>query len=67
MKMHPQYIVNEQGDRTGVVLTIDEFQCLIEGLEDSLDAKDLDEAVGSESQCVEYEEVREQLRAKGRL
>lgn len=67
MVVHPQYIVNGTGDRTGVVLSVEEFQRLIEALEDRLDADDLDQAVGSSPEMVGYDEVRRQLREQGKL
>jgi hypothetical protein len=30
MNLHPQYIIDENGDKTSVVLSIDEFNTLIE-------------------------------------
>jgi hypothetical protein len=32
--LHPQYITNEAGEKTAVILPIDEFQELLEDIED---------------------------------
>jgi PHD/YefM family antitoxin component YafN of YafNO toxin-antitoxin module len=32
--LHPQYITNEQGEKTAIILPISEFQQLLEDLED---------------------------------
>ncbi len=67
MKLNPEYVVNKQGKQTGVLLSLAEYRWILEALEDQLDAADLDEAVGDETEFVGYDEVREQLRAEGKL
>ena len=67
MKLKPQYVVNEQGEQTGVLLSVEEYRRLLEALDDQLDAAALDEAVEDETESVDYEEVRDQLRAQGKL
>jgi len=67
MKLQPQYVVDNQGNRQGVLLSIQEYQRLLEALEDQLDATNLDEAAGSEHDFVPYERVRENLRHEGKL
>jgi PHD/YefM family antitoxin component YafN of YafNO toxin-antitoxin module len=67
MKLHPQYVVDEHGQQTGVLLPLAEYRRLLEALEDQLDAADLDEAVADETEFAGYDEVRDQLRAEGKL
>lgn len=67
MKLHPQYIVDDLGKRKGVLLGVEEYQRLLEVLEDQLDAADLDQAVAQELQFAPYEQVRADLTAKGLL
>jgi hypothetical protein len=49
----PQYIVDSEGTKTGVVLTIDSYQELLEELED---LKSLNERLNEET--VSHEEVK---------
>ena len=67
MKLHPQYVTDPNGDRTSVILPLDEFRRIVEALEDQLDASDLDSAVGEEKDFAPYEQVRQDLRAEGKL
>ncbi len=62
-----QYITNEKGGKTGVILDIKEYhrlQEMIEGMEDSLDLK---QAVQEAEGFVEYARVRKRLTSKGKL
>lgn len=67
MKLHPQYVVNGRGERTAVIVPVDEYRSIIEALEDQLDAADLDEAVAGETEVVPYEQARDGLRDQGKL
>ena len=67
MKLTPEYIVDERGEKKAVVLPIGEYERLLEAAEDHLDAQDLDEAVETETDFVPYDQVREQLRREGKL
>ena len=67
MKLHPQYVTDDSGERTGVILPLEEFHRMVEALEDQLDAADLDDAVAKEKDFVPYDRVREDLRAEGKL
>ena len=61
MKLNAQYIVNERGERTAVLLPLDEYRRILEAIEDQLDAADLDEAVAAETDFIPYEQARKQL------
>lgn len=67
MKLQPQYVVDNQGNRLGVLLRLEEYQRLVGALEDQLDAADLEEAVRAHDDFVPYDEVREGLRREGKL
>jgi PHD/YefM family antitoxin component YafN of YafNO toxin-antitoxin module len=45
--MEARYIVDEKGKRTGVILPIEEYERLIEELEELEDARAFDEAVAA--------------------
>lgn len=60
--LHPQYIVDPQGQRTSVLLPIEEYETLLEDLNDlAAVAERRDEAV------VEHAEVVARLKADGLL
>jgi len=67
LRPQPQYVVDDRGERRGVLLTLEEYQRLLDALEDRLDAADLDEAVLAGEGFVPYDEVREGLRREGKL
>ena len=62
-----QYLVDEKGRRTGVVLSIKEYEDLIEAAEQRDDIAHLDEARKVEGEPITLEELEVQLRAKGIL
>lgn len=62
-----KYLIDEQGRKTAVVLDIQEYQRLLEHLEELEDALDLDEAVRTAQSFRDYREVRRELRREGRL
>ncbi|MGL5872094.1 MAG: hypothetical protein ACRC2R_06955 [Xenococcaceae cyanobacterium] len=60
--LHPQYITNEAGEKTAVILSISEFQELLEDIEDlAIAAERLDESTNS------HQEVVAQLKKDGLL
>lgn len=67
MKLHPKYVVDEQGSRKEVILSSEEFSRLMEIVEDQLDAVDLDQAIKTDHDAIPYQQVRDELRAEGRL
>ncbi|MHA1208604.1 MAG: hypothetical protein ACTSSA_00355 [Candidatus Freyarchaeota archaeon] len=61
-KYHAQYIVDEEGRRTAVILPIEEYEQLLEDLHDlAVIAERRDEAT------VSFEEVKERLKKDGIL
>jgi len=67
MKLSPRFVVDEHGQRTAVLLPVEEYDQLLEALEDRLDAADLEDAVREEPEFVPYERTRDQLRSEGKL
>jgi hypothetical protein len=61
MKLNPQFVVNEQGKQTSVILPVEEYHQLLDVLEDRLDAVGLAEAAADEAEFTPYDQVRDQL------
>lgn len=63
--MEVRYVVDENGERVGVILTIEEYERMVETLEDLEDARAADEvraAVASgEDEFIPWEEVWEKI------
>jgi len=62
-----QYLVDEKGRRTGVVLSLKEYEDLVEAAEQLDDIRYLEEAKAEEGEPVPWEQVKEELRAEGKL
>ena len=62
-----QYLVDEKGRRTGVVLSIKEYEALLEAAEDLEDIRAADEARAEGGEPIPLEEVVARLRAQGKL
>ena len=66
--MEARYIVDEDGKRTGVILPIEEYERMIEALEDLEDARAADEVrvavARGDDEFISYEQAREDI-AKG--
>jgi len=45
MQVKPQYVVDEHGQRTSVLLSLDEFNELMQLAEDASDSREMDEAI----------------------
>ena len=53
-KLHAQYITNEQGERVSVVIPIEEYEALLEDIEDlAVIAERRDEETSSHAQVIE--------------
>ncbi len=63
--MQAHYIVDENGKRTGVILPVEEYERLIEALEDLEDARASDEARAAvardDDEFIPYEQTREDI------
>lgn len=61
LSVKPKYLVDEQGKRTAVVLSMRDYRKLLQRLEELEDALDLDEAVEAAKGFREYNEIRTEL------
>ena len=67
MQLHPQFVTDETGQRTGVIIPVSEYERLLEALADQLDARELDEAARDETEFQSYSDVQTELRNEGKL
>ena len=61
MKLHPKYIIDSDSNKTSVILTLKEFNYLIEKIEDLEDVILYDEAKKRKQVFREAEEVFEEI------
>jgi PHD/YefM family antitoxin component YafN of YafNO toxin-antitoxin module len=63
--MEARYIVDENGKRTDVILPVEEYERLVEALEDLEDARAADDArtavARGEDEFIPYEQAREDI------
>ena len=62
MKEPTRFITNEKGERTAVIIDIEEYEKLLEELEDLDDIRAFDEATASGETPVPLEEALERIR-----
>ncbi len=62
-----QYLVDEKGRRTGVVLSLKEYEDLVEAAEQLDDIRYLEAAKAEEGEPIPWEQVKAELRAEGKL
>ncbi len=62
-----QYVVDESGGRSAVLLALDEYERLLDYLEELEDALELSRAVSEDHDLRPYDEVRDELRRDGVL
>lgn len=62
IKLNPQYLTDDAGNRRAVVLDLGEFRELIELLEDYVDLEELEEAMAQETSFRPLEEVLADLK-----
>ena len=67
MSINPRYIINSDGNQTDVVLTVQEFDELIEGYEDSEDIAAYEKAKALGSKTISWEQAKAELRALGKI
>jgi predicted DNA-binding protein len=69
--MNPRYITNAEGKQTDVVLTMKEFNELVEAYEDLEDIKSCEEAkrriAKGEDEIISFEQMKAELKALGKL
>lgn len=61
LKINPQFLVDDKGEKTAALLTITEFQLLMQRLEDLEDISDMDTAVETETEFRNYQDIRVEI------
>jgi PHD/YefM family antitoxin component YafN of YafNO toxin-antitoxin module len=61
MKEPTQFITNEKGERTAVIISIEDYEEIIERLEDLADIRAYDEAKVSGETAVPFEEALQRM------
>lgn len=59
--LHPQYLTDSDGRRSSVMLSVEEFEALIERLEDTLDVQVLREARATATEFRSWKEIEAEL------
>jgi hypothetical protein len=67
LKINPQYLVNDKGEKTNVLLSINEYQLLMQRLENLEDNLEMDAAVQTETEFRDYQDIRADLIKEGKL
>jgi hypothetical protein len=71
MSINPRYIINSEGNQTDVVLTVQEFNELVEGNEDREDIAAYEKAkrqiANGEDEVISWEQAKAELRALGKI
>ena len=61
VELHPRYVVDAQGKRHSVLLSVREYEQLLDLIEDSNDASALDKAVEESTELIDLEELEAEL------
>jgi hypothetical protein len=67
MSINPRYVFNSEGNQTDVILTVQEFNELVEGYEDSEDIAAYERAKALGSDTINWEQAKAELRALGKI
>jgi predicted DNA-binding protein len=71
MSINPKYVSNSKGKQTNVILSMKEFNELMEAYEDLEDIKSCEEAkrriASGGSEIISFEQMKEELRLLGKL
>jgi len=67
MNMSKNYIIDENGEKKYVILGISQYRKLLGKIEDLEDALDLEKAVKGAKSFRNYDEIRKELKSKGRI
>ncbi len=67
LKINPQYLVDDKDEKTAVLLTIKEFQLLMQRLEDLEDTLEMDDAVKTDTEFRDYQDIRSDLIKEGKF
>lgn len=61
LNINPQYLIDDKGQKTSVLLSIKEYQHLMQRLEDLEDMLEMDVAVQTETDFRDYQDIRADL------
>jgi PHD/YefM family antitoxin component YafN of YafNO toxin-antitoxin module len=62
---NPRYLTDEKGKRVGVILGVEEYEALIEELEDIRDAKEVQAAIRrGEEDVLPWEQAKKEIEAE---
>ncbi len=61
LNINPQYLIDDKGQKTSVLLSIKEYQHLMQCLEDLEDTLEMDAAVRTKMDFRDYRDVRADL------
>ncbi|MCC6143726.1 MAG: hypothetical protein IT368_07955 [Candidatus Hydrogenedentes bacterium] len=67
LQMTPEFVVDENGKKTGVYLSIEDFNKIMELLEDFADIIDYDEAMKEPGDAIPFEQFVRELEAEDRV
>ena len=67
LNINPQYLVNQKGEKTAAVLSMQEYRLLMQHLEDLEDILDMDTAAKSKTHFPDYREIQAELKKEGKL
>ena len=67
MLINPQYLVDNKGQKTSVLLSIKEYQHLMQRLEDLEDMLEMDAAVRTETDFRDYRDIQTDSIKEGKL
>ena len=67
LKINPKYLVNDEGEKTNVLLSINEYQLLMQRLEDLEDNLEMEAAVQTETEFRDYQDIRADLIKEGKF
>ena len=67
LNINPQYLVDDKGEKTGVLLSIKEYQMLMQRLEDLEDMVEMDIAAQTETDFRDYQDIRDELIKEDKL
>jgi len=67
MNLRMRYLVDREGKKSAVVLSLKEFKKLLKALEDLEDALDLKEAIRTAQGFRNYSDIRKELKDEGKL
>ena len=67
LNINPQYLVDDKGQKTSVLLSIKKYQHLMQCREDLEDILEMDAAVRTETDFRDYRDVQADLIKKGKI